>query len=61
MILSSFRDLLLFLPGDEGQITLILPEIELIQSCVLLFVRNGIFIVYPFSWSLALWGSQMKT
>lgn len=50
MILSSFReDLLLLLPGDEGQITLILPEIELIQSCVLVFMRNGIFLVHHYS------------
>ena len=44
MILSSSKEhLLWFLPGDEGQITLILPEIELIQSHALVFVRNGIF------------------
>lgn len=49
IILSSFReDLLLFLPGDEGQIALILPEIVLIQSCALLFVRNGILYSLSF-------------
>ena len=62
MILSSSREhLFLFLQGDEGQITLILPEIELIQNHALVFVRNGIFLIHPYSWSLALWGSQLKT
>lgn len=51
----------MFLPGDEGQITLILPEIELIQTGALFFVRNGIFLVHPYPWSLALWESQLKT
>lgn len=48
MILSSSREnLFLLLPGDEGQIALILPEIELIQSHALVFVRNGIFLIIP--------------
>lgn len=49
MILSFFRDLFLLLSGDEGQITLILSGIELIQSCVLVFVRNGIFLAHAYS------------
>lgn len=50
MILSSFReDLLLLLPGDEGQITLIVHEIELIQSYVLVFMRKGIFLIHHYS------------
>lgn len=50
MISSSSReDLHLLLAGGEGQITLILPKIELIQSCALVFVRKGIFLVHLYS------------
>lgn len=49
MILSfSLEDLLLLLPGNEGQITLILAETGLIQSYALIFMRNGIFLVHPY-------------
>lgn len=48
MITFSLEDLLLLLPGNEGQIPLILAETGLIQSYALIFVRNGIFLIHPY-------------